>query len=101
MTNDEVFLIAEIGINHNGSLDIATNLIDLAIKYRWNAVKFQKRNVKKLSQSQCGINLRKLLGAKCHISNISNDLNLGKTNMISLMSIVNSRGWTGLPQLGI
>lgn len=48
MMKDEVFLIAEIGINHNGSLDIATNLIDLAIKYGWNAVKLQKRNVRKV-----------------------------------------------------
>lgn len=38
------FLIAEIGINHNGSLKIAKKLIDLAKKYNFDAVKFQKRN---------------------------------------------------------
>ena len=38
------FLIAEIGINHNGSLKIAKKLIDLAKKYNFYAVKFQKRN---------------------------------------------------------
>ena len=38
------FLIAEIGINHNGSVSTAKKLIDLAKKYNFDAVKFQKRN---------------------------------------------------------
>ena len=38
------FLIAEIGINHNGSVNTAKKLIDLAKKYNFDAVKFQKRN---------------------------------------------------------
>ena len=38
------FLIAEIGINHNGSIKNAKKLIDLAKKYNFDAVKFQKRN---------------------------------------------------------
>ena len=38
------FLIAEIGINHNGSIKLAKKLIDLASKYKFDAVKFQKRN---------------------------------------------------------
>lgn len=37
------YLIAEIGINHNGDLQIAKRLIDAAFACRWNAVKFQKR----------------------------------------------------------
>ena len=37
------FLIAEIGINHNGSIEIAKRLIDLAKKYNFDCVKFQKR----------------------------------------------------------
>ena len=37
------FLIAEVGINHNGSIVLAEKLIDLAKKYNFNAVKFQKR----------------------------------------------------------
>ena len=39
------FLIAEIGINHNGSIQLAKKLIDLAKKYNFNAVKFQKRDL--------------------------------------------------------
>lgn len=37
------YIIAEIGINHNGSLDIAKQLIDEAAKAGCSAVKFQKR----------------------------------------------------------
>lgn len=39
------FLIAEIGINHNGSIELAKKLIDLAARYNFNAVKFQKRDL--------------------------------------------------------
>ncbi len=35
--------IAEIGINHNGSIALAKKLIDLAKKYNFDCVKFQKR----------------------------------------------------------
>jgi N-acetylneuraminate synthase len=38
------YLIAEIGINHNGDLDLAKQLIDIAAKSKFNAVKFQKRD---------------------------------------------------------
>ena len=38
-----IFIIAEIGINHNGSLDIAKQLIDAAKEAGADAVKFQKR----------------------------------------------------------
>ncbi len=37
------YIIAEIGINHNGSVDIAKLLIDAAVKAGVDAVKFQKR----------------------------------------------------------
>ncbi len=39
------FFIAEIGINHNGSIDIAKQLIDIAVEAGCDAVKFQKRTV--------------------------------------------------------
>lgn len=38
-----VFIIAEIGINHNGDLSIAKRLIDVAVDAGCDAVKFQKR----------------------------------------------------------
>ena len=39
------YIVAEIGINHNGSLDLAKKLIDVAIESGCDAVKFQKRTV--------------------------------------------------------
>ena len=43
-----VFITAEIGINHNGDIDIAKKLIDSAKKSGCNAVKFQKRTIDKV-----------------------------------------------------
>jgi N-acetylneuraminate synthase len=45
--NQPTFIIAEIGINHNGSVDIAKELIDVAKAAGCNAVKFQKRTPEK------------------------------------------------------
>ena len=39
------FIIAEIGINHNGSIDIAKKLIDMAVDCGCDAAKFQKRDI--------------------------------------------------------
>ena len=39
------FLVAEIGINHNGSIEEAKKIIDLAKKYNFDCVKFQKRDL--------------------------------------------------------
>ena len=46
--SEKCYVIAEIGINHNGKLDIAKKLIDVAVKAGANAIKFQKRNLKDL-----------------------------------------------------
>ena len=43
-----LFLIAEIGINHNGDLSIAKELIDAAADAGFDAVKFQKRTIDKV-----------------------------------------------------
>lgn len=37
------YLVAEIGINHNGNVEIAKSLIDVAARHGMDAVKFQKR----------------------------------------------------------
>ena len=41
--NQPVFIIAEIGINHNGDVETAKKLIDVAVEAGCDAVKFQKR----------------------------------------------------------
>lgn len=48
-TNHSCYIIAEAGLNHNGSMDLAKRLIDLAAASGANAVKFQKRNVDTLA----------------------------------------------------
>jgi N-acetylneuraminate synthase len=40
-----IFIIAEIGINHNGDLEIAKQLIEMAKNAGCDAVKFQKRSI--------------------------------------------------------
>jgi N-acetylneuraminate synthase len=49
------FITAEIGINHNGSLDIAKKLIDAAKWAGANAVKLQKRTVEVVYAGQLGL----------------------------------------------
>jgi len=39
------FIVAEIGINHNGDLNLAKKLIDMAVFAGCDAVKFQKRTI--------------------------------------------------------
>ena len=39
------FIVAEIGINHNGEVETAMRLIDAAVFSGCNAVKFQKRTI--------------------------------------------------------
>ena len=45
MAKKPIFIIAEIGINHNGDLNIAKKLIDGAVEAGCDAVKFQKRTI--------------------------------------------------------
>ena len=42
---NKIFVIAEIGINHNGDIKIAKELIKLAKRCGCDAVKFQKRTI--------------------------------------------------------
>ena len=42
---EPVFITAEIGINHNGDINIAKKLIDTAVSAGCDAVKFQKRTI--------------------------------------------------------
>ncbi len=46
--DQSTYIIAEIGVNHNGILDIALELIDVAVDSGADAVKFQKRCLDKL-----------------------------------------------------
>ncbi len=43
-----VYIIAEAGVNHNGSLELAYQLIDIAVKSKADAIKFQTFNSNKI-----------------------------------------------------
>ncbi|MCY7296221.1 N-acetylneuraminate synthase family protein [Alteromonas sp. a30] len=43
-----IFIIAEIGINHNGDVELAKQMIDVAVESGADAVKFQKRTLDKV-----------------------------------------------------
>ena len=47
-SQNNVFVIGEIGTNHTGDLKIAKKIIDIAFSAECNAVKFQKKNVEKI-----------------------------------------------------
>ena len=50
------YIIAEIGVNHNGILDYALQLIDAAVRAGADAVKFQKRDIESmLTPDPCGV----------------------------------------------
>ena len=53
-----VKIIAEIGINHNGDINIVKKLIDIAFEAGCNAVKFQKRNIEKVYSKEILDSLR-------------------------------------------
>jgi len=46
--DDKVFIIAEIGMNHNGIFKNAIKMIDQALEIGVDCVKFQMRNLKEL-----------------------------------------------------
>ncbi len=48
MSNNKTFIIAEAGVNHNGSLDMALQLIDVAAAVGADAVKFQTFKAEKV-----------------------------------------------------
>ena len=43
-----IFIVAEVGINHNGDMSICKELIDVAVESGCDAVKFQKRDLDKV-----------------------------------------------------
>jgi N-acetylneuraminate synthase len=59
-----VFIIAEIGINHNGSVDLAKKMIDISIESGADAVKFQKRDINSVYSKELLDSQEKVLGAK-------------------------------------
>ena len=45
---EEPYVIAEIGINHNGSIDLCKEMIKQAVRSGVDAVKMQKRTIEEM-----------------------------------------------------
>ncbi|MDC0162975.1 N-acetylneuraminate synthase family protein [Flavobacteriaceae bacterium] len=52
ISNKRTFIIAEIGNNHNGSIEKAKTMIDKAIEIGVDAVKFQMRHIEEVYRSK-------------------------------------------------
>ena len=52
ISSKRTFIIAEIGNNHNGSLEKAKTMIDRAIEIGVDCVKFQMRNIKEVYRAR-------------------------------------------------
>ena len=50
--NEPCYIIAEVGINHNGDIDLAKQLVDAAALAGVDAVKFQKRKLSEVYQER-------------------------------------------------
>ena len=46
--DEPCYIIAEVGVNHNGDLELAKQLVDAAVDAGVDAVKFQKRQLSQL-----------------------------------------------------
>ena len=83
-----VFIIAEAGVNHNGSIDLAKKLIDVACEAGADAVKFQTFNAKNLvTKNLEKANYQKKLGKKSETQfNMLKKLELNQEMHIELIN---------------
>lgn len=95
-----IFIIAEIGINHNGNLDLAKQLIDLASDCGCDAVKFQKRDIDLVYTKEFLDSPRKSPWV-LHSGRKKKDSNLASRNLKISTGIVKKKILPGLHQLGI
>lgn len=63
------YMIAEIGINHNGDINIAKKLLDATYACEWDCAKFQKRTPDIAVPEAQKMKMRRLPGAQCLILN--------------------------------
>ena len=67
MKRDKVFIIAEAGVNHNGDMNMAYQMIDQAVKAQVDAIKYQLYVSEKLVT-------RNLSMSKYQKKNVNNNL---------------------------
>ena len=95
-----IFIIAEIGINHNGNLDLAKKLIDASVDAGADAVKFQKRTIDLVYTKEFLDGLEKVRGVQLNV-NKKKALNLALMTIRKLIHIAKKLVSNGLLLLGI
>ena len=78
--NESCFIIAEAGVNHNGSLKIAKQLVDIAVEAKADAVKFQTFIADEII-------LKKAPKAKYHIETTGSDKSLSWYDLLKSQEI--------------
>ena len=95
------FLIGEIGINHNGSLDLAKKLIELAVASGFDAVKFQKRDPEISTPEDQKYKLRQTPWGEMTYLDYKKKLNLETRSLMKSINYAKRKKYSGLLQLGI
>lgn len=85
------FLIAEIGINHNGSVDLAKRLVDRAAEAGADCAKFQMRNLRTLYRNEGADHVKEDLGAQ-YVLDLVERFSLTPENMFSVFDHCRAAG---------
>jgi len=101
MKVNKTFLIAEIGINHNGKISLAKKLIDLAVKTGFDAVKFQKRNPEITTPNKKKYDLRDTPWGKISYLKYKKKLEFGRKEFDEINRYCKKKKYNGLLVLGI
>lgn len=88
--DSKVFVIAEIGLNHNGSVELAKKLIDCSAEAGVNAVKFQMRSLQNLYRGGDVIGSDEDLSVQYTLS-ILKKFDLSASEMFELFDYVQSK----------
>ncbi len=94
-----VFFIGEIGINHNGSLELAQRIIDMAVLCGVNVVKFQKRDPELAVPAHMRDQPRETPWGEMSYLDYKRRLEFGRTEYDVLDAYCRERGvlWTASP----
>lgn len=90
--NQPTFIIAEIGVNHNGKFDCAQKLIKAAKENGADAVKFQKRELKALYKQDIFKNPNKDSQSTAYLFDVFRKCELKKNEFVKLKKFCDSLG---------
>ena len=91
-SNQPTYIIAEIGINHNGDPEIAKKLIDVAAEAKADAVKFQKRHLPSLYREDVLTETLKYEQNFQYMIPVLNEVELTEENFFRLREYAVQRG---------